>query len=93
MTGVDEAHVIVSGRVQGVWFRGHTQRSASDAGVRGWVRNLPDRRVEAVLQGERAAVESVIDFMRTGPPGASVTDCVVTWRPAGERYHGFDIRY
>jgi hypothetical protein len=45
------------------------------------------------LQGDRAAVESVIDFMRNGPPGAVVTDCVVSWRPAGERHHGFDIRY
>ncbi|OGR21985.1 MAG: acylphosphatase [Deltaproteobacteria bacterium RIFOXYB2_FULL_66_7] len=93
MAGVAEAHVIVSGRVQGVWFRGTTQRAASAAGVRGWVRNLPDRRVEAVLQGERAAVEIVIEFMRTGPPGSAVIDCVVSWRPVGERYHGFDIRY
>jgi acylphosphatase len=93
MAEVAEAHVIVSGRVQGVWYRGSTQRAASAAGVHGWVRNLPDRRVEAVLQGERAAVESVIEFMRTGPPGASVTECVVSWRTAGERVHGFDIRY
>ena len=93
MTGGAEAHVIVSGRVQGVWFRGATQRAASAAGVHGWVRNLPDRRVEAVLQGERIAVEGVIDFMRTGPPGSDVIDCVVSWRPAGERFHGFDIRY
>ena len=93
MSGDAEAHVIVSGRVQGVWFRGATQGVAAGAGVRGWVRNLPDRRVEAVLQGEHAAVESVIDFMRAGPPGAAVIDCVVSWRPAGERIHGFDIRY
>ena len=93
MAEVAEAHVIVSGRVQGVWYRGYTQRAASAAGVHGWVRNLPDRRVEAVLQGERTAVESVIDFMRAGPPGASVTDCVVSWRTTGERFHGFDIRY
>jgi acylphosphatase len=93
MSGADEAHIIVSGRVQGVWFRGYTQRTASAAGVRGWVRNLPDRRVEAVLQGERTAVESVIDFMRTGPPGAAVTDCIVSWRTAGEVFHDFDIRY
>ena len=92
-TEIAEAHVTVSGRVQGVWYRGSTQRAASAAGVHGWVRNLPDRRVEAVLQGERAAVESVIDFMRTGPPGSAVIDCVVSWRPAGERHHGFDIRY
>ena len=80
MVEISEAHVVVSGRVQGVWFRGNTQRAASAAGVHGWVRNLPDRRVEAALQGERTAVESVID-------------CVVSWRPAGERHHGFDIRY
>ncbi len=93
MTGVAEAHVIVSGRVQGVWFRGNTQRVAAAAGGRGGGWHLHDRRVEAVLQGERPAVESVIDFMRTGPPGAAVIDCVVSWRPAGERFHGFDIRY
>ena len=93
MADIAEAHVVVSGRVQGVWFRGNTQRAAGDAGVRGWVRNLPDRRVEALLQGERAAVESVIDFMRTGPPGAAVIDIVVTWRRAGEAFHGFEIRY
>lgn len=93
MVEVAEAHVVVSGRVQGVWFRGNTRRVAAAAGVRGWVRNLPERRVEAVLQGERAAVESVIDFMRIGPPGASVIDCVVSWRPAGERFDGFDVRY
>jgi acylphosphatase len=93
MGGTEEAHVIVSGRVQGVWFRGNTQRVASAAGVRGWVRNLPDRRVEAVLQGDRAAVESVIDFMRTGPPGAAVTGIAVSWRPAGEVFRGFEIRY
>ena len=93
MAEVAEAHVIVSGRVQGVWYRGYTQRAASAFGVHGWVRNLPDRRVEAVLQGERTAVEGVIEFMRTGPTGASVTECVVSWRPAGERLHGFDFRY
>ncbi|MBE0568825.1 MAG: acylphosphatase [Deltaproteobacteria bacterium] len=93
MAEVVEAHVIVSGRVQGVWFRGNTQRAAGAAGVRGWVRNLPDRRVEAILQGDRPAVESVIDFMRTGPPGAAVAEIVVSWRPAGEVFHGFDIRY
>ena len=93
MAEVAEAYVIVSGRVQGVWFRGNTQRAASAAGVHGWVRNLPDRRVEAVLQGDRAAVESVVKFMRTGPPGAAVTGIVVAWRPAGEVFHDFDIRY
>jgi len=93
MAEVAEAHVVVSGRVQGVWYRGATQRFAAAAGVRGWVRNLPDRRVEAVLQGDRAAVERVIEFMREGPPGAAVTDVAVLYRPPMEVYRGFDIRY
>ena len=93
MGELSEARVVVSGRVQGVWFRGFTQRVAVDAGVRGWVRNLPGRRVEALLQGERSAVEKVLEFMREGPPGASVTDVTVTWGPPSESVHGFDIRY
>mgnify|MGYP006268650311 CR=1 FL=1 len=93
MAEIAEAHVIVSGRVQGVWYRGATRRFAEAAGVRGWVRNLPDRRVEAVLQGNRAAVEKVIDFMREGPPGAAVTDVAISFRSPTEGYRGFDIRY
>jgi acylphosphatase len=93
MEEIAEARVVVSGRVQGVWFRGFTQRVAADAGVRGWVRNLPDRRVEAVLQGSRVAVEKVVGFLREGPPGASVTDIAVSWSPPSEVYRGFHIRY
>ena len=93
MEEIAEARVVVSGRVQGVWFRGFTQRVASDEGVRGWVRNLPDRRVEAVLQGRRAAVERVVGFLREGPPGASVTDIAVSWEPPSEVHRGFHIRY
>jgi acylphosphatase len=93
MADLAEVHVVVSGRVQGVWFRGGTQNAARDAGVSGWVRNLPDRRVEALLQGERTALEKVLYFLRTGPPGARVTDIDVSWRPPGEILHGFEIRY
>ncbi len=93
MSGTAEAHVVVTGRVQGVWVRGNTQREAGSAGVHGWVRNLPDRRVEAVLQGERGAVERVIDFMRIGPPGAVVIGIEIRWEPSGERFDGFTIRY
>ncbi|MGE5248144.1 MAG: acylphosphatase [Verrucomicrobiota bacterium] len=93
MAEIAEVHVVVSGRVQGVWFRGETQRVAREAGVDGWVRNLPDRTVEAVLQGNRAALERVLAFLRVGPSGARVTDVAVTWRPPGEILHGFEIRY
>ncbi|MEW6173269.1 MAG: acylphosphatase [Bacillota bacterium] len=86
------AHVVVTGRVQGVYFRGHTQEKAMEAGVTGWVRNLADGSVEAVLEGEEEAVEAVVAWCRKGPPFARVTGVNVereSWR--GE-YEGFSIR-
>ncbi|MGE5188657.1 MAG: acylphosphatase [Gemmatimonadota bacterium] len=93
MKALSEARVVVSGRVQGVWFRASTRDVAAGFGVHGFVRNLPDRRVEAVLQGERAAVEKTITFMREGPPGALVTDVSVEWRAPTEEFGGFHVRH
>ncbi len=93
MKEVSEALVVVSGRVQGVWFRASTRDVAAGLGVRGFVRNLHDRRVEAVLQGSRAAVEKTIAFMREGPPGAEVTDVSVEWREPSEAFEGFHVRH
>ena len=87
-----EAVVVVSGRVQGVFFRASTRDVAVRFGVRGFVRNLPDGRVEAVLQGDRAAVDRVVAFMREGPPGAHVEEADVQWRPATEAFDGFSVR-
>jgi acylphosphatase len=92
MSGDTEAHVVASGLVQGVFYRATTRDTARAAGVRGYVRNLPDGRVEAVLQGDRARIEQVIAFMRDGPPGARVTDIAVSWRPRKETYEGFFVR-
>jgi acylphosphatase len=64
--------VVVHGRVQGVWFRESCRRQASAAGVAGWVRNNADGTVEALLEGEPAAVEAVVAWMRHGPPAAVV---------------------
>lgn len=67
-------HVIVSGRVQGVWFRESTRRTAEELGLSGWVRNLPDGRVEAEFEGSRDAVEQALAFVREGPEHARVDD-------------------
>lgn len=91
MNRMHEAHVTVAGRVQGVFFRASTRDAARRWGVRGFVRNLPGGKVEAVLQGEREAVEKVIAFMREGPPGAQVTEVRVDWRPPSAEYGGFDV--
>ncbi len=83
--------VIVTGRVQGVWYRQSCLREAVDAGVGGWVRNNADGTVEAVLEGDVDRVERVLAWMRSGPPRAVVTG--VEYRdeaPTGE--HGFRIR-
>jgi acylphosphatase len=85
------AHVIVSGLVQGVYFRESTRRAALDRNTAGWVRNLPDHRVEAVFEGEPEAVESMIAWVRVGPPRAAVDDVETTYeRPEG--LLGFNIR-
>lgn len=64
--------VVVHGHVQGVFFRETTRRRAVSTGVAGWVRNRPDGTVEAVFEGDRAAVERLVDFCREGPRGARV---------------------
>jgi len=87
------AHVFVSGRVQGVFFRSETQDEASRRNVSGWVRNLPDRRVEAVFEGERDDVERLIEFCRRGPPGARVKEVKVRWESYTGEFRGFRVRY
>ena len=85
------AHVFVSGRVQGVFFRATTRDEASDREVDGWVRNLDDGRVEAVFEGPEPAVEAMVEFCHEGSDAASVEDVDVTDEdPAG--VEGFRIR-
>ena len=78
--------LVISGRVQGVGFRWFTQEAASREGVTGWVRNLPDGRVEAVVEGEAEAVTRVERALRAGPRGARVDDVNVdVEEPGGYR--------
>lgn len=83
----------ISGYVTGVFFRAHIQDLALRLGVRGWVRNTSDGRVEAVFEGEREAVERMIEFCKRGPPGARVSDVKVSWQDFRGEFKGFGIRY
>ena len=87
------AHVIISGRVQGVFFRAETQQAARRLGVAGWVRNLPDGTVEAVFEGSRGQVDAMLDWCRQGPPTARVDDLQIREQPATGEFAGFDVRY
>ena len=86
-----QAHVYVSGRVQGVFYRVKTRDKATELGLRGWVRNLPDGRVEALFQGEKDGVEEMIRWCRTGPEMADVSDVEVDLRHQVEGLNGFEI--
>lgn len=85
------AHVHITGRVQGVFFRANTRDQARKRGVDGWVRNLDDGRVEAVFEGPQSAVDAMIEWCHEGSPAAEVTDVAVTMEEP-EGLEGFEIR-
>jgi acylphosphatase len=74
-------HVVIEGRVQGVFFRASTRDEARARGLSGWVRNLPDGRVEAVFEGDRKVVENMLSWCRKGPPYAYVDQIDIDWQP------------
>jgi acylphosphatase len=85
------ARAVFRGRVQGVFFRAETRDRARSLGLSGWVRNVPDGSVEAVFEGERERIESILDWCRRGPGLAEVDDVDVEWeQPRGEE--GFGAR-
>jgi len=87
------AHVFITGGVQGVFFRSETRNEAKKCGVKGWVRNLPDGRVEAIFEGEEENVKELIEFCKRGPQGARVTGVDVIWENYTGEFRDFEIRY
>ena len=86
------AHIFVSGRVQGVFFRVETRYEAMKRNVAGWVRNTSGGRVKAIFEGERKDVEKLIEFCERGPPGARVTKIDVQWAEYNGEFKDFKIR-
>jgi len=87
------AHAVISGKVQGVFFRMETQRTARHLGVTGWVRNTFEGTVEAVFEGDEGCVNSVLDWCRHGPPHAHVHHVEVFRESYTGEFDSFDIRY
>ena len=85
-------HVFISGKVQGVFFRSGTKDTAEELGITGWVRNLPDGRVEAVFEGEKDRVDKMVEWCRKGPAHSQVSDVeVIPGQYSGE-FNGFMVR-
>ncbi len=84
-------HILISGLVQGVWFRGSMRREAERLGIKGWVRNLPDGRVEAVVAGNERAVEEILRWCMHGPSGARV-EAVEQRETSARSFETFTVR-
>ena len=93
MTAKVRAHVFVTGKVQGVYYRQKTMETARSLGVTGWVRNLPDGRVEAVLEGAESGVKCVIEWCEIGPPKAQVENVDTKFESYTGKFSDFTISY
>jgi acylphosphatase len=87
-----QLHAVVHGRVQGVSFRYNTLLRASELGITGWVRNLPDRTVEVIAEAPREQLEILVDYLKVGPTGARVTGVNLEWLEASGQYSEFSVR-
>ncbi|MGD9362442.1 MAG: acylphosphatase [Desulfobacterales bacterium] len=84
---------MISGRVQGVFFRMETKQAADRLGVFGWVKNQRDGTVEALFEGDQDKVNAVLEWCNQGPPSAKVTDVNVEWQDYAGEFSGFGITY
>jgi len=85
-------HIIVKGRVQGVYFRAYTQKQAVKLNVSGFVRNLADGSVEIVASGHREDLQKLVAWCHKGPVLAKVSEVIASPHDAGEHFDGFEIR-
>ena len=87
-----KVHVIISGRVQGVWFRASTKNKAEQLGINGWVRNKPDGNVEAVFEGDEKIIKEMLEWCNHGPPLAKVDNVEVEKQPLSDEFDKFSFR-
>lgn len=86
-------HLTIHGKVQGVYYRAFTKELADSLGLKGWVKNLPNRCVEAIFEGEKEIIEMAINKCREGPPYSMVTNIEIKWEDNLEGFNDFRIRY
>jgi acylphosphatase len=88
-----QIHVLISGRVQGVWYRASTKQKAEELGLTGWVKNTVNGNVEAVFEGDEAIVDEMIAWCRVGPPLAQVANVKIIQKRVGGEFTGFAVLY
>lgn len=86
-------HAYVDGRVQGVFFRYNTRNVARDLNLTGFVKNLPDNRVEVVAEGEENKINELIEFLRQGPESAEVRNLNLKKEKCSGEFDEFEVRY
>ena len=91
MTKDSRVHIFVTGKVQGVYYRQNTAQKAQELGIRGWVRNLSDGRVESVMEGEEVNIGKILDWCKQGPADANVTEVQVINEEYKDEFTTFDI--
>jgi len=93
MADLASLQALVSGRVQGVFFRSFVEIKAGELGLTGYVRNLRDGRVEVRAEGERQRLDKLVGYLKAGPPAAKVDEVVVTWGDYSGLFTGFEVSY
>ena len=88
-----QAQLIISGKVQGVFYRASCQEVAQRLGLAGWARNLSTGQVEVLAQGEKEKIEKLIEWCKKGPPGAKIAKIDTNWQNIKESLSDFEIRY
>lgn len=86
-----QAHIIISGKVQGVCYRASCMEYAKGLGIKGWVKNLEDGKVEALVQGEKEKINKLIEWCKQGPPAAMVEEVKISWEEANGPFNSFVV--
>ena len=86
-------HIIVKGFVQGVFFRSNTKEVATELGLKGYVKNLPDENVEVVAEGKEKEINKLIEFCKKGPSFAKVKDIDIKFQKPTNEFDDFEVRY
>jgi acylphosphatase len=88
-----QAHIFVTGMVQGIGYRFFVTRLSASLGLSGWVKNLPSGQVEITVEGDRSQIESMVRDLKTGHPYASVKGVAVEWKPWTGEFREFRVEY